>query len=185
MYVYIYYIRIFTSWLKHSRDLSLFDDAHSYPVRKKPPLGYIECSATATMTPNPRKGGYDRFNDARFMTSIYLSTAFHQIKSNEASRKYTAFLFDSTVYQYMRTSYGFRNSLSVFITVSKLVLRKGTGSFVVFYMGDLLFSPTFEDHLPHIDIVISKLINDKFTINAAKCRTEIKFYVRHRIKCHR
>jgi hypothetical protein len=39
------------------------------------------------------------FNGTRFMTSIDLSSVFHQIKLNDASRKYTAFLFDSTVHQ--------------------------------------------------------------------------------------
>jgi transposase InsO family protein len=125
-----------------------------------------------------------RFNGARFMTSIDLSSAFHQIKLDEASRKYTAFLFDSTVYQYKRTPYGFRNSLSAFIRALKLVLGKGIESFVVFYVDDLLiFSPTFEEHLRHIDMVIGKLTKAGFTINAAKCRfcqTEVKF-LGHRI----
>jgi hypothetical protein len=33
------------------------------------------------------------------MTSLDLSSAYLQIELNEDSRKYTAFLFDSTVYQ--------------------------------------------------------------------------------------
>jgi transposase InsO family protein len=120
-----------------------------------------------------------RFNGARFMTSIDLSSAFLQIKLNKESRKYTAFLFDATVYQYKRTPYGFRNSLSAFIRALKLVLGEGIESFIVFYVDDLLlFSPTFEEHLRHIDIVIGKLTKAGFTINAAKCRfcqTEVKF----------
>jgi hypothetical protein len=69
--------------------------------------------------------------------------------------------------------------LSAFIRALKLTLGEGIDSFVEFYVDDLLvFSPTFEDHLRHIDIVISKLTSAGFTINAAKCRfcqTEVKF----------
>lgn len=41
-----------------------------------------------------------RFHGARYFTSLDLSSAYLQIELHEASRRYTAFLFDSTVYQY-------------------------------------------------------------------------------------
>jgi hypothetical protein len=50
------------------------------------------------------------------------------------------------------------------------VLGKGIENFIVFYVDDLLlFSPTFEKYLRRIDIVIGKLTNASFTLNAAKC----------------
>jgi hypothetical protein len=52
-----------------------------------------------------------RFEGARYMSSPDLSSAYLQIGLDEDSRKYTAFLFDSTVYQFKRVPYGFRNSL--------------------------------------------------------------------------
>jgi hypothetical protein len=39
-----------------------------------------------------------RFNGARYLTSLDLSSAYLQVELQEESRKYTAFLFDSTVY---------------------------------------------------------------------------------------
>jgi hypothetical protein len=48
-----------------------------------------------------------RFNGVRYMTSIDLSFAFLQIPLKEQSRQFSAFLFDSTVYQYKRVPYGF------------------------------------------------------------------------------
>jgi hypothetical protein len=51
-----------------------------------------------------------------------LSSAFLQIPLKEESRQYTAFLFDSKVYQYKRTPYGFRNSLSAFVRAHQSVL---------------------------------------------------------------
>jgi hypothetical protein len=44
------------------------------------------------------------------MTSLDLSLAYLKIELHEESRKYTAFLSDSTVYEYKGVPYGFRNS---------------------------------------------------------------------------
>ena len=47
------------------------------------------------------------------------------------------------------------------------------------YVDDLLIhSPTFTEHLHHIDLVLDKLTSAEFTVNAAKCqfcKPEIKF----------
>jgi hypothetical protein len=42
------------------------------------------------------------------MSSIDLSSAYLQVELHEESRKYTVFLFDSTVYQFKRVPYGFK-----------------------------------------------------------------------------
>jgi hypothetical protein len=75
------------------------------------------------------------FSGTQYMTSLDLSSAYLQIELHEESRKYTAFLFDSTVYQYKRVSYGFRNSLSAFVRALKLALGGRTEGFVEFIDG--------------------------------------------------
>jgi hypothetical protein len=125
-----------------------------------------------------------RFHGTKFMTSIDLSKAFLQLPLKKSSRPYTAFLFDSTVYQYKRAPYGFRNSLSGFVRALKLALGNETSEFVVYYVDDILIhSRSFNEHLRHIDIVMHKLTQAGFTVNAAKCQfcqTEITF-LGHRI----
>jgi transposase InsO family protein len=118
------------------------------------------------------------------MTSLDLSSAYLQIPLHKDSRKYTAFLFDSTIYQFKRTPYGFKNSLSAFVRALKLALGGGTESFVVFYIDDILIhSRTFGEHLKHLDTVIGRLTRAGFTLNAAKChfcKGEVQF-LGHRI----
>jgi hypothetical protein len=100
-----------------------------------------------------------RSEGAKFITTLDLQSACLQIPLHKDSRKYTAFLYDSTVYQYTRTPYGFRNSLSAFVRALKLTLGSDTESFVVFYIDDVLvFSRTFEEYLRHMDIVLAKFI---------------------------
>jgi hypothetical protein len=79
-----------------------------------------------------------QFNGTRYMTSLDLSSAYLQIELHEDSRKYTAFLFDSTDYQYKRVPYGFRNSLPAFVKALKLALGGGTEEYVVFYIEAIL-----------------------------------------------
>jgi hypothetical protein len=120
-----------------------------------------------------------QFNGTCYMTSLDLSSACLLIELHEASRKYTAFLFDLTVYQYKRVPHEFRNSLPAFIWAPKLALGGGTTE----YVDDILIhSKTFEEHLYHLDTVISKLTRAGFTLNATKCHfcREVKF-LGHRI----
>ena len=61
----------------------------------------------------------------------------------------------------------------------RLALGDGTESFVLAYVDDILvYSKTFEEHLEHLNIVVKKLTESGFTLNATKCRfcsTEVKF----------
>jgi hypothetical protein len=74
-----------------------------------------------------------KFEGTKFMSALDLTSVYLQIPLHRDSRKYTAFLFDSTVYQYTRTPYGLRNSLSAFVRALKLALGNETDQFVVFY----------------------------------------------------
>jgi hypothetical protein len=124
-----------------------------------------------------------KFEGAQFMSTLDLTSAYLQIPLHRDSRKYTAFLFDSTVYQYTRTPYGFRNSLSAFVRALKLALGGEADEFVVVYVDDaLVFSRSFQEHLRHLDVVLGKLAKAGFTLNATKCRfcQKIRF-LGHRI----
>jgi hypothetical protein len=106
-----------------------------------------------------------KFNGAKYLTSLDLSSAFHQIQLHEESRPFTAFLFDSTVYHFRRAPYGFKNSLPAFIRAIKLALGGSNQTNVVFYVDDILiYSKTFDEHMMHIDAVLGKLTKAGFTI---------------------
>jgi hypothetical protein len=99
-----------------------------------------------------------RFDGARYMTSLDLSSAYLQVELDKDSRKYTAFLFNSTTYQFKSVPYGFRNSLPAFVRASKLVLGGGTEGYAVFCRDDILVhSRSFGEYLVHLDMVIGKL----------------------------
>jgi hypothetical protein len=113
------------------------------------------------------------------MSSIDLSSAYSQVELHKESRKYTAFLFDSTVHQFKRVPYGFKNSLSAFIRALRLSLGRESKDYVVFYVDDILvYSRNFKEHLSHLEKVIGKITKAGFTLNATKCHfclAQIKF----------
>jgi hypothetical protein len=63
-----------------------------------------------------------KFETTLYMTSLDLNSGYLQIELDENSRKHTAFIFDSTMYQFKRIPHGFRNSLSAFVRALKLTL---------------------------------------------------------------
>ena len=70
----------------------------------------------------PIKEILQRFHGTRYITTLDSSSAFLQVPLAEASRKYTTFEFHSKVYQFKRIPYGFRNSLTGFMTALQTVL---------------------------------------------------------------
>ncbi|XP_033608779.1 nucleoporin nup211-like [Cryptotermes secundus] len=124
-----------------------------------------------------------RFHGAKYFTSLDLSSTYSQVELHEDSRKYTAFTSESTVYQYKRVPYGFRNSLPAFVRAIKVTLGTDLENVVSYVEDILIHSPTIKDHLRHLDTVLDKLTKAGFTINAKKCRfckDEVRF-LGHRI----
>ena len=121
-----------------------------------------------------------KFHGAKYITSLDLSSAFLRIPLEQFSRQWTAFQFESNVYQFTTVPYGFKNSLATFIRALEKVLGDcGLNNNLIMYVYDLLIhSSTFTEHLQHIDLVLDKLTSGGFTVNSTKyqlCKREIKF----------
>jgi hypothetical protein len=89
-----------------------------------------------------------KFHGASYITSLDLSSAFLQVPLKEASRQWTAFQFQSKVYQFKTVPYGFKNSLSAFIRALEKVLGdEEINTTLVMYVDDLIVhSSTFSEH---------------------------------------
>jgi len=118
----------------------------------------------------PMQEVLQRFHGTRYITTLDLSSAFLQVPLAEASSKYTAFEFQSKLYQYKRIPCGFRNCLAGFMRALRTVLGDGTCGYVINYVDDILiFSRDFDQHMDHPDTVLNKLTSAGFTIHARKC----------------
>ena len=89
-----------------------------------------------------------QFHGVKYMTSLDLNSAFLQIPLKASSREYTAFLFDTNVYQFRRVAFGTKNSLAAFVRGLRKVLGSDVSSFCACYVYDtVIFSKTSEEHL--------------------------------------
>jgi hypothetical protein len=68
-----------------------------------------------------------QFHGVKYMTSLDLTSAFLQIPLEASSRKYTALLFDSRVYEFQRVPFGMKNSLAAFVRGLRKVLGSDIG----------------------------------------------------------
>lgn len=100
----------------------------------------------------------------RTQYTLALSSAFLQVPLDEASRKHTAFEFQSKVYQQERIPYGFRNSLAGFMRALQMVLGDEASGYVINYVDDILIlSRSFHQHMDHLDTALNKLTSAGFT----------------------
>ena len=71
--------------------------------------------------------------------------------------------------------FGLTNAPTTLIGMMDDILRPFTNSFVVVYLDDILiFSRTWEDHLQHIEEVLSSLRQHKLYANLKKFSFEMK-----------
>jgi hypothetical protein len=109
---------------------------------------------------------------AKYIMSLDLSSAFLQIPLEQSFRQWMALQFESNVYQFTTVPYGFKNSLAAFVRALEKVLGEcGLNNYFVMYVDDLLIhSPTYTEHLHHIDLFLDKLTSAGFTANVVKCQ---------------
>jgi hypothetical protein len=114
---------------------------------------------------------FQQFHGVKYMTSLDPSSALLQIPLEASSRKYTAFLFDTNVYQFQRVPFRTKNSLAAFVGGLRKVLGSDVSSFYACYVDEMvIFSKIFEEHSRHINLIFKKLTTAGFTINALKCK---------------
>ncbi|KAG8317862.1 hypothetical protein J6590_108188 [Homalodisca vitripennis] len=116
------------------------------------------------------------------MTSLDLSQGFLQTQLSKESRKYVAFVFEGRNLQYKRLPYGLNVSTALFIKGLNKVLGHDLTEFVTTYVDDILItSNTYEEHLKHVEQVLSRLKEGGITVKLKKLqflRKEIN-YVRY------
>jgi len=80
---------------------------------------------------------------------MYVCSAFLQVPLKESSRQWTAFQFQSKVYQFKTVPYGFKSSLSAFIRAFERILGdEEINNNLVMYVDDLIVhSSTVSEHL--------------------------------------
>ena len=112
---------------------------------------------------------------AQWLSSLDLKSGFWQIGMDESSKHKAAFITQSGVYEWKRMPFGLMNAPITFQTLMTNVLRDINWRFVLCYIDDILiFSPTFELHLQHIEEVLDRLQEANLKLHPSKCHFAVK-----------
>jgi hypothetical protein len=113
----------------------------------------------------------ERYQTARWFTSMDLASGFHQVEMSEEDKEKTAFICSEGLYEFNVMPFGLRNAPGTFQRLMDKVLKDHIGDFVEVYVDDIMiYSKSLEDHMIHIEKVLQKLRDYNLVIKLKKCR---------------
>ena len=125
----------------------------------------------------------DRVGNSRFLSKLDLNKGFYQVRLSEEAQVKTAIVTPFGKFQFTKMPFGLVNATSTFQRLMDRVLE-GMQEFSSAYIDDILiYSPDWESHLGHIELVMERMKEAGLTAKVAKCewaKTQL-VYLGHRI----
>ena len=113
----------------------------------------------------------DQLYGAKYFTSLDLWQGYHQCRIHPDDIHKTAFRTRYGQFEFTVLPFGLTNAPSSFMRLMNNVLSEYLDSFVVVYLDDvLIYSKTEEEHLQHINMVLSKLEAANLHVKMSKCK---------------
>ena len=108
--------------------------------------------------------------NSKYFSTLDLKSGYHQISVAPKDREKTAFCTRTSLYEFNRLPFGLASGPGIFMRMISRALHGILGKFAMAYLDDILiFSPSFESHLNHIDEVFKRLKSANLCLNKKKC----------------
>ena len=135
-------------------------------------LDFRKVNAQAKFDPYPMPRVDDlveRLGKAKFLTTLDLCKGYWQVPLAEDSKELTAFRTPFGHFQFTVLPFGLHGAPATFQRLMDRLLR-GTEGFAAAYLDDIcIYSSTWEEHLQHVQHVLSLVKEAGLTIHPQKC----------------
>ena len=113
------------------------------------------------------------FKNVNIFSKLDLTNSYWQVPLHESSHRYTAFLFQFTMYQFKRVPFGLKTAGSAFIRLLKNALSRSSPKLLKclrYYIDDMLIAnESIEEQFEALDELFSIMRQFNFTLNLIKC----------------
>ncbi|CAF3989661.1 unnamed protein product, partial [Rotaria sordida] len=128
---------------------------------------------------------FDHLSQAEYYTTIDFKSGYFQVGLDLKDRPKTAFSTRDQHYQFTVLPQGVTNGPPAFQRIVSQILGPTRWQHSLAYLDDvIIYSPTFDQHLIHLDDILNRLNDANFRLNVNKChiaKTSID-YLGHRIE---
>ncbi|CAF3126930.1 unnamed protein product [Rotaria sp. Silwood2] len=128
---------------------------------------------------------FDHLSQAEYYTTIDFKSGYFQVGLDPKDRPKTAFSTRDQHYQFTVLPQGVTNGPPAFQRIVSQILGSTRWQYSLAYLDDvIIYSPTFDQHLIHLDDILTRLNDANFRLNVNKCqiaRTSID-YLGHNIE---
>ena len=117
---------------------------------------------------------------SQYFSSLDCRSGYWQIDVREEDRDKTAFSTDSDTYRFKRMPFGLKKApAATFQRLMQQVLSEALGEYALVYLDELIiYSPTFKQHLKHLDTVLRMVQNAGLKVSTGKsffCRQKLRY----------
>ena len=121
----------------------------------------------------------DALGNAKYFTTLDLTSGYWQVKVAEKDRPKTAFTTPMGLFECIRMPFGLQNAPATFQRLMTSCLGDQQFESLLIYLDDIIvFSSSFEDHLNRLTLVFNRLRQQGLKLKPRKChllQTKVKY----------